>query len=127
MTNNVYMSICVSVCISVCVFVGVCIYRPPDERGRPEGPCYPLYLKLHFARKVFLDIRFCVILQGIRYSFGTGTPRTTRGPGVYMYIVVGFQIKKINFFVKFHAVLLTIFSQLIYCSLIYCSIIEHSI
>ena len=35
----------------------------------------PLALKLYFARDVFLEISFCVILQGIKNSFGTGTSR----------------------------------------------------
>ena len=33
------------------------------------------FLKLYFARGVFLEIHFCVILKGIQNVFGSGTPR----------------------------------------------------
>ena len=38
-----------------------------------------LFLKSHFARKVFWEICFCVILQAIRNFFGPGTPRILSG------------------------------------------------
>ena len=46
---------------------------PPDEGG-PGGPCLlTLFQKSYFARNVFLEIRFCIILQGIQNFFGPGT------------------------------------------------------
>ena len=69
------------------VFLWVCVYKgPPMNGGDQRGPCHPLYLKSCFARKVFLEISFCVILQGIQYPFGPGTPRTTGGPDIFMSI-----------------------------------------
>ena len=55
-------------------------FRPPDEEGargpRTPGPLAPpLFLKSYFSEKGFLEIRFCVILQGIQNFFGPGTPR----------------------------------------------------
>ena len=35
----------------------------------------PLSLKLYFPRDVFLEIRLCVILQGIQNFFSPGTPK----------------------------------------------------
>ena len=34
-----------------------------------------IFVKLYFVRFVFLEIPFCVTLQGIRNFFGLGTPR----------------------------------------------------
>ena len=39
------------------------------------GAMLPLFLKSNFARNVFWEICFCVIIQDIRNFLGPGTPR----------------------------------------------------
>ena len=49
-------------------------------RSVAEGPwSLPLILKSYFARNVFLEICFCVILQGIQNCFVPCTPRISLG------------------------------------------------
>ena len=61
----------------------VYIAIPNSRRGAGvDGSCPPppqLFLKLNFARYVFLQIRFCVILQGIQNLCSPGTPRIWLG------------------------------------------------
>ena len=52
--------------------------RPLNEGGG-QGGMPPLFLKSYLARDVFLEIQFCVILQGIQNVFGPGTPRVLSG------------------------------------------------
>ena len=73
--------------------------RAPDEdeggRGEKEragGPWpSPLFLKLNFARDVFLGIRFCAFPQGIQNFFNPGIPKIFSGglrTIVWIFIVV---------------------------------------
>ena len=48
----------------------------PTMKG---GHTHTFVLKSYFARDVFLEIRFCVILQGIQNFFGPSTPRFSSG------------------------------------------------
>ena len=60
-----------------------CGKQAPQRRGGGggggQGGMPPLFLKSYFARDVFLEIQFCVILQGIQNVFGPGTPRVLSG------------------------------------------------
>ena len=50
------------------------LQAPWRTRGRDMGALPPLlFLKSYFARVVFLEIRFCVILQGIQNILRPGT------------------------------------------------------
>ena len=51
---------------------------PPTKAG-PGAMAPSLFLKSHFARNIFLEIRFCVILQGIQNFFGSGSPKISFG------------------------------------------------
>ena len=53
----------------------------PTKEG-PEGHAPPpplLFFKLDFSRDVFLETRFCVILQGIQNYFDLGNSRISSG------------------------------------------------
>ena len=59
--------------------------RPLNEegggRGGAGGHGPPLFLKPYFARNVFLEICFCVILQGIQNFFlAPAFPKSCQGP-----------------------------------------------
>ena len=52
------------------------------NKGRRQGAWTPLFLKSNFARDIFLQICFCVILQGIpsRTLLAPVLPESCRGP-----------------------------------------------
>ena len=61
-------------------FSYLCIY--PINHGCRHGHGghgSSLFLNPYFARDVFLEICFCVILQGIKNFFGVGIPRISSG------------------------------------------------
>ena len=55
-------------------------YHAPWQRRDQGGHGLTLFLKSYFPRDVFLEIGFCVILQGIQNFFGPVTPRSSLGP-----------------------------------------------
>ena len=72
--------------VSYRIFLFLWYYRPPNKgkKGEAWGPCPLLFLKLYFAKNVFLEIRFCIIFQGIQNFFGFDTPRILSGA---LYVV----------------------------------------
>ena len=65
--------------------------RRGEETGGPAHPLPPpshahthTFYETYFAWDVFLEIYFCVILQGIQNTFGSGTPRFSSGALLYL-------------------------------------------
>ena len=67
------------------------------------------FLKSYFAKDVFLEILFCVILQGIQTFFGPGTPRISSGAWTSFKFMVlrlleeTFVRQKLNLFIFAHS------------------------
>ena len=62
------------------------LFSGPPIKGEGEGS--PLLLKLYFAGNFFLEIYFCVVLQGIQNFFGPSTPRISSGTLFLLFLLL---------------------------------------
>ena len=93
------------------IFSQTCISHQPwlrkqTHKWRDVGYRTPLFLKSYFARGVFMEICFCIVLQGIQNFFGPSTPRILLGAlekfQIYGVKITGRYIcepKKMNLFI----------------------------
>ena len=62
------------------------VFSGPPIKGEGEGS--PLLLKLYFVGNFFLEIYFCVVLQGIQNFFGPSTPRISSGTLFLVFLLL---------------------------------------